>query len=201
MINAWTTEKYLQAANLKAALDTIKRSRENKAVTPVGLAAHTDTTATAAGLGGFCTIGEGGTFSYRIEDVIYQKGAALIGNLVPHDTTDNTAAGAYDITAGYYRAGCLLIDGAGTVTKVYGALSNGSAGGQAKAIANLISVLTTTDLSTKAVIGFFIIGDGSSAFIPTSSLTISTNLQLYSCGGTVLSSGLSSGGDSLIAAL
>jgi hypothetical protein len=56
-------------------------------------------------------------------------------------------------------------------------------------------------LTSKAIVCFFVIGDGTNAFTSTSSLTISTNLDLYQVGGMALSTGQSTDGGQMLGAL
>lgn len=221
MLREWTSSQYLGHAALKGALDAIKRSFQNVALSPVeiGLIPTTDS---AFGRGGMLTLGTAatnGTFLYRIEDTFYLKGAgtasALQGDttpcLLPHNpdlTVDQTAAyEASDITAGYYRAGVLLIDSAGTWSVVVGELTGrtdgvGTTGGaRERALSKLFDVLDTDDLETKAIVAFYVIGDGSNAFTSTSTLTISTNIDLYRLGGMTLSTGVSTDGNQILGLL
>jgi len=199
MINAWVSANYLGHKNLKTALDSLKRANENVALTTPTFGAHTDTTATSAGIGGFITINA--TFAYRIEDATYVKGIALVGTVVPHDDTDNTASGGYDVTATYYRAGVILINSSGTVSFQLADTEAGAVGGKPRALALLIDQLTTTDIDDKAIIGFFVVGDGTNAFTSTTTLAVGTNLDIYGCGGMALSSGLSTDGGQMIGLL
>lgn len=200
MIRSWVAANYLGHANLKTALDAIKRSFENVAIISPAWGAHTDTTATSQGIGGFATIGA--TFCYRIEDVGYVKGKALVGGFIPHHATDNTASGGYDVTAGYYRAGVVLVNSAGTISfKLASDLSNGSAGSKARALANLIEELETTDIDDKAILAFYVVGDGTNAFTATTTLTLGTDFDIYGCGGMALSSGLSTDGGQMLGLL
>ena len=215
MIRAWTSSQYLGHKNLKDALDAIKRSVENVALTNGGLIVYPDTATTAAGggIGGFLRVVS--TFVYRIEDVAYLKGVGITQTpntgdktccLIPHDATDNTASGGYDVTATYYRAGVLLIDADGVFTVKMSDTQAGKAlgislGGRAGALRNLINDLSTSDIDGKAIVAFYVIGDGTNAFTSTSSLTIATNLDLYQCGGMVLSSGVSTDGNQMLGLL
>jgi hypothetical protein len=218
MLREWTSSQYLGHQNLKNALDAIKRSLSNVALSPVEIALQ-PTTVSNFGRGGMLRIGTAatnGTFLYRIEDTFYLKGAgtasALQGDttpcLLPHNpdlTVDQTAAyAASDITAGYYRAGVVLIDAAGTWSVVVGELTGrtdgvGTTGGaRERALAKLVDVLDTTDLEDKAIVAFYVIGDGSAAFTSTSTLTIATNLDIYRCGGMTLSTGVSTDGNQIL---
>lgn len=201
-------------ANLKNALDSIKRSIENVVLTPPLLTVYPDTMTAAVGLGGMLRITN--TFCYRIEDTTYIKGLgitqaintgdATVG-LLQRTATDQTAASDNDITATYYKAGVLLIDADGVFSIVYGSLTGrtsgiGAAGGaRTHALSNLIDQLDTDDLDDKAIVAFFVIGDGTNGFTSTSSLTISTNLDLYQCGGRALSSGQSYDGNDMLGLL
>ena len=200
--------------NLKDALDAIKRSIENVALTNGGLIVYPDTvTSSNGGLGGFLRVVS--TFVYRIEDVAYLKELGITQTvnsgdktccLIPHDATDNTASGGYDVTATYYRAGVLLIDADGVFTVKMSETEAGKAlgislGGRAGALRNLINDLSTSDIDGKAIVAFYVIGDGTNAFTSTSSLTIATNLDLYQCGGMVLSSGVSTDGNQMLGLL
>lgn len=190
MINAWTNANYLGHQNLKKALDMLKRSRENTCFTPAGLVACTGADYRGEGTYGACAIIQiGASFAYRIEDTMYEKGAALIPGLL-------TAANA--ITATYYRAGVILINSSGTIRVLCGAQG---IGGKAQAVMQLVSVLSATDLEDEAIIGFFIAGDGTNAFLSTASLLVGTDLDVYSCGGMAVASGLSTDGNQLLGAV
>jgi len=216
MLREWTSSQYLGHKNLKDALDAIKRSFENVALTPPLLTVYDDTATTSAGggLGGFLRVTN--TFAYRIEDVVYIKGLGITQTpntgdktccLIPHNSSDNTASGGYDVTATYYRAGVLLIDSSGVFSVLLGTLAGsskgvGTAGGaRTQALANLLDRLDSSDLESKAIVAFFVIGDGTNAFVSTTSLTISTNLDLYQLGGRALSSGQSYDGDMMLGLL
>jgi hypothetical protein len=222
MIRSWTSAQYLGHANLKHSLDSIKRSIENVALSPVGLAVYPDTVsgAVAGGLGGFLRIGAiggaaNGTFMYRIGDVAYIKGSGITGaintgdktcTLIPHHATDNTASGGFDVAATYYRAGVLLINASGVwsvkmATKSAGNFMGLTAGGRQQALGYLLEELDTEDLEDKAVCAFYVIGDGVNAFVATTSLTIATNLDLYCCGGMALATGVSTDGNQLLGLL
>ena len=222
MLREWTSSQYLGHANLKNALDAIKRSFQNVALSPVELALQ-PTTVSNFGRGGMLRLGTAatnGTFLYRIEDTFYLKGAGTASALTTGDTTpcllphnpdltvDQTKAyAASDITAGYCRAGVVLIDDAGEWSVVVGELTGrtdgvGTTGGQReRALAKLFDVLDTDDLKTKAIVAFYVIGDGSAAFTSTSTLTVSTNLDIYTLGGMALSSGLSTDGGQMLGLL
>lgn len=218
---SWTSANYLGHANLKAALNTIKRSRANVALSVVDMTLQ-PTTVSGFGRGGLLRLGTtaNSTFIYRIEDTFYLKGSgavsALQGDttpcLLPHNpdlTVDQTAAyAASDITAGYYRAGALLIDASGNFSVVVGELTgrvNGigtaASGARELAISKLSDVLTSTILSTKAIVALYVIGDGTNAFTSTSTLTIATNIDIYRMGGMAISSGLSNDGFDMLGLL
>jgi len=210
MLREWTSSQYLGHANLKNALDSIARAITNVVITPPGLALYPTTMTNATGVGGYLRVSS--TFSYRIEGTTYTKGvgitqAANTGDatctLIPHSATDNTATGGFDITAAYYRAGVLLIDADGTFTTIMSATQAGktwgvSAGNRSQALAYLVDTLDTDDIDDKAIVSFFVIGDGTTAFTSTSTLTIATNLDLYNCGGMALSSGVSTDGNQML---
>jgi len=220
MIRSWTSAQYLGHKNLKDSLDSIKRSIENVALTPV-LFTLCPTTVSNFGGGGYLRLGTAatnGTFLYRIEDTMYLKGtgtaSALGGDLtpclLPHNpdlTVDQTAAyAASDIPAGGYRAGVVLIDTSGTwVIKVGEAAGKtdgvGTAGGRTRALSHLMDALDTSDLEDAAVAAFYVIGDGTNAFTSTSSLTIATDLDLYNCGGMTLATGVSTDGNQMLGLL
>ena len=221
MIRTWTSSQYLGHQNLKNALDAIKRSLSNVALTPV-LFTLQPTTVSNFGRGGMLRLGTAatnGTFLYRIEDTFYIKGTGTASALTTGDTTpcllphnpdltvDQTAAyEASDITAGYYRAGVVLIDADGNWSVVVGELTGrtdgvGTSGARDRALAKLVDVLDTDDLKTKAIACFYVIGDGSSAFTSTSTLTIATNLDIYNCGGMTLSTGVSTDGNQILGLL
>ena len=146
---------------------------------------------------------------------MYIKGAGtssslstdLTPSLLPHDANDNTAAGDYDLAAGYYRAGVVLIDadGAFTVKLAETAAGHtdgvGAIGGRQRALGYLMEDMETADIEDKAICAFYVIGDGSNLFTSTSSLTISTNLDIYNCGGMALSTGVSTDGNQMLALL
>lgn len=213
MLREWVSSQYLGHQNLKNALDAIKRSIENVALTAPTLIVYPDTITEANNLGGQLRVQA--TFLYRIEDVAYLKGVGITQavntgdktcNLIPRTATDQTAASDYNITATYYRAGVLLIDATGAWSVVMADTLAGkslgiSAGGRAGAIRNLLDQLETADIEDKAVVAIYVIGDGTNAFTATSSLTISTNLDLYQCGGMALSSGQSTDGNQMLGLL
>jgi len=212
MLREWVSSQYLGHQNLKNALDAIKRSFENVALSNPALTVYPDTMTDDVGLGGILRIG--GTFLYRIEDVTYVKGTgitqaidtgdATVG-LLQRTATDQTAASDNDITATYYRAGVLLIDADGAFSTAYGTLTGRqdgvSAGARLRALSNLLDSIDTDDLEDKAIVSFFVIGDGTNAFTSTSSLEISTNLDLYQLGGMELSTGQSTDGGQLLGLL
>ena len=221
MLREWTSSQYLGHAALKGALDAIKRSFSNVALSPVPMTLI-PTTDSAFGRGGMLVLGTAatnGTFLYRIEDTLYLKGSgavsALQGDttpcLLPHNpdlTVDQTKAyAASDITAGYYRAGVLLIDSAGTWSVVVGELTGRTAGvgttggARERALAKLVDALDTDDLESKAIVAFYVIGDGTNAFTSTTTLTISTDTDLYLCGGMALSTGVSTDGNQVLGML
>jgi hypothetical protein len=214
-IRSWVSANYLGNQNLKDTLDCIKRSIENVALSPAGLAIYDDTvTSTAIGLGTRLRVN--GTFMYRIGDTAYIKGLGITQavntgdstvKVIPHPATgDNTATGGYDVPATYYRAGVMLIDSNGAFTSKPCATLAGkslgiSAGGRLGALRNLINSLTTSDIEDKAVVAFWVVGDGTNAFTSTSSLTIATNLDIYNCGGMALATGVSTDGNQMLGLL
>jgi hypothetical protein len=221
MLREWTSSQYLGHASLKNALNAIKRSLSNVALTPV-LFTLQPTTVSNFGRGGMLRLGTAatnGTFLYRIEDTFYLKGTGTASALrtgdttpclLPHNpdtTVDQTKAYAdSDITAGYYRAGVVLIDSAGAWSVVVGELTGrtggiGTAGARDRALSKLVNVLDTDDLETKAIACFYVIGDGSNAFTSTSTLTIATDLDIYNCGGMTLSTGVSTDGNQILGLL
>jgi hypothetical protein len=222
MLRTWTSSQYLGHANLKNALDAIKRSLSNVALSPVYFTLQ-PTTVSNFGRGGMLRLGTAatnGTFLYRIEDTFYLKGAGTASALITGDTTpcllphnpdttvDQTAAyAASDITAGYYRAGVVLVDSAGSFSVLVGELTGrtdgvGTTGGaRERALSKLASVMTTDILQTKAIVAFYVIGDGTNAFTSTSTLTISTDLDIYNCGGMALSTGVSTDGNQVLGML
>ena len=219
MLREWTSAQVLGHENLRKGFNILKRSFENVALTPPLLTVYDDTVTTTNGnRGGFLRITN--TFAYRIEDVTYIKGLGItqtintgdkVGPLLAHNpdtTVDQTAAyAASDITATYYRAGVLLINSAGTFSFILGPLTGrgqgiGAAGGaRTQALANLLDYVDTSDIEDKAIVAFYVIGDGTNAFTSTTSLTISTNLDLYQCGGRALSSGQSYDGNMILGLL
>lgn len=182
------------------------------ALSAPNLIVYPDTMTNACGLGGMLRVQQ--SFLFRIEDTIYVKGTgitqavnsgdATVG-LIQRTATDQTAAGDNDITATYYRAGALLIDSSGNFSVVYGSQTGRqdgiSAGARLRALGNMLSALDSDALESKAIVCFFVIGDGTNAFTSTSSLTISTNLDLYQLGGMVLSTGQSTDGGQLLGLL
>ena len=193
MINSWTNANYLGHKNLKKALDMLKRSKENIVLFPPAIAACTGADYRGEGTYGACALIQAGTtFSFRIEDAMYSKGKSLIVGIL---------SAAQAVTTAKYRAGVILIDAAGTYSIIRGEESDGSVGGKTGAVNNLIDALNNTDLEDKAVVAVFVAGDGSNAFLSTASLLVGTNLDLYSCGGMALSSGLSTDGQQLLGLL
>lgn len=219
MLRSWVSSQYLGHANLKNSLDSIKRSIENVALTAPGLTVYDDTmtTAVGGGLGGFLRVVA--TFLYRIEDAIYMKGTGITQAINSGDKTcrlipgnqnvsgaDQTAAYGDEITTAYYKAGVLLIDASGNFSTVISSTEAGkvkgvSAGARAQALGYLLDELDTADIDDKAVVAFFVIGDGTNTFTSTSSLTIATNLDLYQLGGMALSSGQSTDGAQMLGLL
>ena len=200
MIRSWVSAQYLGHQNLKKSLDMLKRAMENQLVYPGGgIAAVTGADYRGEGTYGACAIIQvGATFCYRIEDVAYLKGKGLIAGLIPKTSSDMKAASSYDVTAGYFRAGVILIDSAGTYSFVLGA--QGIAG-KASAVQKLIDVLDNDDLESKAIVAVYIIGDGSAAFLSSASLLVGTNLDVFGGGGMAVSSGLSTDGLQMLGAL
>ena len=212
-IRSWTSAQYLGHTNLKHSLDAIKQSIENVAITSPNFILYPTTVTDGTGLGGYLRVQQ--TFLYRIGDTTYLKGvgitqAANTGDatcsLLPHSSTDNTASGGYDVTASRYRAGVLLIDADGTFSTII-AETEGSnvwgvtAGSRLAAIGYLVEDLAYADIEDKAIVAFFVIGDGTNAFTSTSTLTISTNLDFYEAGGMVLASGVSTDGGQMLGLL
>lgn len=212
MLRSWTNAGYLGHQNLKNTFDNIKRSFENVALSAPVLTVYPDTMTAAVGLGGMLRVG--GTFMFRIEDVTYIKGTgitqainsgdATIG-LLQRTATDQTAASDNDITATYFKAGVLLIDADGNFSVLYGSETGRQdgipEGARLRALSNLLNTLSNTALTSKAIVCFFVIGDGTNAFTSTSSLTISTNLDLYQVGGMAIATGQSTDGGQMLGAL
>jgi hypothetical protein len=210
MIRSWVPADYLGHKNLKSALDSIKRGLENVALTPANLCCTFNSSTLNHGMGTVLRVQQ--TFIYRIEDTTYVKGMGITSNvntgdatpyLLPRTATDQTAASTNNITSGYYRAGVLLIDASGNFsTKVCSTqasnLNGLYLGGRAQALAYLVSELSTTDLSTKAIVAFYSIGSGAAAYLATTSLVIATDIDLYQVGGMVLSSGNSTDGGQML---
>ena len=215
MIRSWTSSQYLGHQNLKDALDCIKRSFENTALTPVLATVYPDTQTATPGYGAILRVVQ--TFAYRIGDTTYFKGVGATSavntgdctcGLIPRTATDQTAAGDNDITATYYRAGVLLIDASGNFSSVVGEMAGrgsggvGTAGGsRSVALGKLLNKLTTDDIEDKAIVAFWVIGDGTNAFTSTSSVAIQTSLDLYQCGGRALSTGQSYDGNQMLGLL
>jgi len=214
MIRSWISSQYLGHQNLKNALDCIKRSFENTALTPVLATVYPDTVSGTPGMGGILRVVQ--TFAYRIGDTTYLKGVGITSaintgdctvGLIQRTATDQTAAGDNNIAATYYRAGVLLIDSSGNFSSIAGPQTGrqdgiGAAGGaRSRALANLVDQLDTDDIEDKAIVAFWVIGDGTNAFTSTSSLTISTNLDLYQCGGRALATGQSYDGNQMLGLL
>ena len=187
MLRSWLSSQYLGHQNLKNALES---PRCNVVLTSPEFGDHTDTTATGKGIGGFIVIGS--TFAYRINDTIYIKGPEMFGTIIPHDATDNTASGGYDVTAKYCRAGALLIDADGTITSVLADSEAAvSVGGRERALGYLMAKLSEDDDGDKAIIAFFVVGDYTTAFVSTTTLRLGTaptagtsSIRVYSFGGT-----------------
>jgi hypothetical protein len=218
MLREWTSSQYLGHANLKNALDSIARSFQNVALTPPGFILVPTTQSTSGGLGGYLRVGgaTGGTFMFRIEGETYIKGAGITDavstgldtggttcSLIPHSATDNTATGGFDVTAGYYRAGVLLVNASGVFSSICASseasrLKGVSGGARMQALAYLVDELETSDIEDKAIVCFFVIGDGTNAFTSTTTLTINTDTDLYQCGGMALSTGQSTDGIQLL---
>lgn len=213
MLRSWVSSQYLGHANLKAALDKIKRGFENVVITSPNFILYPTTMTNGTGLGGYLRIQQ--TFMYRIEDTTYIKGmgitqAANTGDatcsLLPRHATNNTASGGYDVTATRYRAGVLLINASGTFSTIVASTEGSNvwginAGGRLAALGYLVDRLETADIDDQAIVAFFVIGDGTNAFTATSSLTISTNLDFYEAGGMVLSTGVSTDGGQMLGLL
>jgi len=219
MLRSWTNANYLGHKNLKDALDKVKRGIENVVLSAPALTVYPDgvTTAAAGGLGGYLRVG--GTFLYRIEDVAYLKSTGITQavnsgdkscQLIPGNrgtaNADQTATGGYDVTATYYRAGVLLIDSSGNFSVKMASVEAGkslgiSEGGRLGALRNLLNELESSDIADKAIVCFYVIGDGTNAFVNTTSLTISTNLDLYQLGGMALSTGQSTDGGQMLGIL
>lgn len=190
MINSWTSAQYLGHKNLKDALDMLKRSAENSVFYPPILAACTGADYRGEGTYGRAAIIQTtSTFCFRIEDVAYRKGVGLIPGLLGGQIVNSAP-----VTAAKYKAGVILIDANGAFSFAYGTETDGYIGGKSGAIKNLVSVLGNTDLSAKAVVAFFIAGDGTNAFTASASLLVGTNLDLFGCGGMAVASGLSTDG-------
>jgi hypothetical protein len=193
MIRFWDNANYLGHQNLKDALDRIKAGTENVAIITPTFAAVTGADYRGEGAYGSCAIIQATTtFCYRIGDVGYTKGKSLVPGLIDAD---------HAITTGKFRAGVILIDADGTYSFMWGEESDGSAGSKAKAIANLIEAVEASDLTDKAVIGFFVAGVAGSAFLSTASLLVGTNLDVYGVGGMALSTGLSTDGGQMMGVL
>jgi hypothetical protein len=191
MIRSWVSSQYLGHKSLKEGFDIIKRSLENVAITSPNFQDHTDTTDTGVGIGGFVVNAD--TFVYRINDATYIKGSgAQIGTLIPHDTTDNTASGGYDVTAKYYRAGALMINASGNFSMILADNEVDEAdGGRAKALGYLMDKLAVSDFTDKAIVAFYIVGNYDDAFVSTTTLRLGTALtgstssfRIYSFGGS-----------------
>ena len=178
----------------------LKRAMENRVIYPGGnLAAVTGADYRGEGTNGACAIIQASaTFLFRIEDVAYEKGKGLIAGLIPKTSADMKAASANDVTAAYYRAGAVLINAAGTYSFLLGA--QGIAG-KASAIQKLIDAISNTALEDKAIVAFYVIGDGTNAFLSSASLLVGTNLDVFGFGGMAVSSGLSTDGEQMVGIL
>ena len=127
-------------------------------------------------------------FEYKIGDTIYAVAASSTRDFTP-------AIDSLIMEAGKYCVIAVLIDAAGVVTYVKGSDVT------TKSLA-VLDIKNLTVPSTKAVMGFIIVGDGTNAFYAGSNLAeAGTNMDFYSVGAAAISGGLGTDGDRLIPGL
>ncbi len=173
----FTKAEYLGHQNLKNALESITKIGNNRALTATVMNDNGTTD----------EYFQTNAFEYKIGDTIYAKAAGT------HDF--DVATDSLTLAVGLYAVLMVLIDTAGTLTYVKGSDV------ATKSLA-ILDIENLTVSSTKAIMGFIILGDGTLSFNAGSDKAeAGTNMDFYSVGATAVSSGLGTDGDKLIPGL